>query len=64
MKKWSDENEKLVGKFLRASGAQKKGFPNFLLAAAFFVVEALKTAKKLLKTSKNRYIFQKTSIFF
>ena len=36
MKIWSDENEKLVGKFLRASGAQKKGFPNFSPAADFF----------------------------
>ena len=36
MKIWSDENEKLVGKFSRASGAQKKGFPNFSPAAGFF----------------------------
>ena len=32
----SDQNENLVGKFLRASGAQKKGFPNFSPAAGFF----------------------------
>ena len=40
--------------FSRASGVQKKGFPNFSPAAGFFVVEALKTAKKPLKTAKNR----------
>ena len=40
MKNWSE-------KFSRASGTQKKGF------RAFFVVEALKTTQKLLKTAKN-----------
>ena len=36
MKMWSDENEKLVGKFSCASGAKKKGFPNFSPVAGFF----------------------------
>ena len=56
MKIWSEN-------FLRASGAQKKGSQIFRLRRAFFVVEALKTAKKPLKTAKNRKIFLKTTIF-
>ena len=39
MKNWLEN-------FSRASGAQKKVFPNFSPAAGFFVMEALKTAKK------------------
>ena len=48
----SDQNENLVGKFF-APGAQKRGSQIFRLRRAFFVVEALKTAKKPLKTAKN-----------
>ena len=47
MKNWSEN-------FSRASGAQKKGFPNFSPAPGFFLLEALKIAKKPLKTAKNR----------
>ena len=56
MKIWSEN-------FSRASGAQKRDSQIFRLCRAFFVVEALKTAKKPLKTAKNRKIFLKTSIF-
>ena len=42
---------------------KKRGSQIFRLRRASFVVEALKTAKKPLKTAKNRYIFLKTSIF-
>ena len=65
MKIRSDENEKGSENFSVASGAQKKGFPNFLPAAAFFIVEALKTAKKPLKFPKNVNFLKKgTSKFF
>ena len=47
MKNWSEN-------FSRASGAQKKDSQIFRLRQAFYVVEALKTAKKPLKTTKNR----------
>ena len=58
----SDQNENLVGrkwkigrKIFRAPLARKKrGSQIFRLRRAFFVVEALKTAKKPLKTAKNR----------
>ena len=36
MKIWSDENEKLVGKFFARLWCAKKGFPNFSRAAGFF----------------------------
>ena len=49
----SDENQKLVRNFLRASGAQKKSSQIFRLQWAFFVVVPLKTIKKPLKTDKN-----------
>ena len=42
----SDENEKVLGKFLARLRRAKKGVPKF------FVVEALKTAKKPLKTNR------------
>ena len=49
MKIWSEN-------FSRGSGAQnkKRGSQIFRLRRAFFVVEALKTAKKPFKTAKNR----------
>ena len=58
----SDQNENLVGrkwkigrKIFRAPLARKKkGSQIFRLRRAFFVVEALKTAKKPFKTAKNR----------
>ena len=43
---------------------KKRGSQIFRLRRAFFVVEALKTAKKPFKTAKNRSIFLKTSIFW
>ena len=60
MKIRSVENEKQVGKFF---ARKKRGSQIFRLRRAFFVVEALKPAKKPLKTAKNGYIFLKTSIF-
>ena len=58
----SDQNENLVGrkwkigrKIFRAPLARKKRDSQiFRLRRAFFVVEALKTAKKPLKSTKNR----------
>ena len=47
MKNWLEN-------FSRASGVQKRGSQIFRLRRAFFVVEALKTAKKPFKTAKNR----------
>ena len=59
MKKWSDENEKLVGFFARR-------VPQFFSCGGLFFIEgALKTVKKSLKPlktvkfSKNRQIFEK-----
>ena len=50
----SDQNEKLVGKFFARLRRAKKGVPKFFACGGpFFVVEALKTAKKPLKTAKN-----------
>ena len=50
-----DENEKVLGKFLARLWRAKKGVPKFFACGGlFFVVEALKTAKKPLKTAKNR----------
>ena len=44
--KMKNKDEKVLGKYLARLRSAKKGFANFLLAAAFFfVVEALKTAK-------------------
>ena len=68
----SDQNENQVGrkwkmgrKIFRAPPARKKrGSQIFRLRRAFFVVEALKTAKKPLKTAKNHKISLKTSIFW
>ena len=56
---------KIGQKIFRAPPARTKGGSQiFRLRRAFFVVEALKTAKKPLKTAKNRKIFLKTSIFW
>ena len=42
----SDENEKVLGKFLARLRRAKKGVPKFFACGGlFFVVEALKTAK-------------------
>ena len=42
----SDENEKVLGKFLARLRRAKKGVPKFFACAGlFFVMEALKTAK-------------------
>ena len=56
MKNWSEN-------FSRASGAQKKGFAIFSPAAGFFVMEALKNAKKPLKTAKNVNFLKKVTSF-
>ena len=48
--------------FCAPPARKKRGSQIFRLRRAFFVVEALKTARKPLKTAKNCYIFQKTSI--
>ena len=51
----SDENEKVLGKFLARLRRAKKGVPKFFACGGlFFVVEALKTVKKPLKPLKNR----------
>ena len=50
--------------FCAPPARKKRGSQIFRLRRAFFVVEALKTAKKPLKTAKNRKIFLKTSIFW
>ena len=43
----SDENEKVLGKFLARLRRAKKGVPKFFACGGlFFVVEALKTVKK------------------
>ena len=65
----SDENEKVLGKFLARLRRAKKGFPNFLPAAGFFSswrhwkpLKTDKTAKKPLIFrifSKNRQNFEK-----
>ena len=45
----SDENEKVLGKFLVRLRRGKKGVPKFFACAElFFVVEALKTVKNCL----------------
>ena len=50
----SDQNENLVGKFFARLRRPKKGVRKFFACGRlFFVVEALKTAKKPLKTAKN-----------
>ena len=46
----SDENEKVLGKFLARLRRAKKGVPKFFACGGlFFVVEALKNVKKPLK---------------
>ena len=58
MKNWAEN-------FSHASGAQKRGSQIFRLWRAFFVVEALKTAKKPLNFPKNVNFLKKgTSKFF
>ena len=63
----SDENEKVLGKFLARLRRAKKGVPKFFACAGlFFVVEALKTVKKPLKPLKTvnfSNIFPKTVKF-
>ena len=58
MKKWPDENEKLVEKFFACLWRAKKEFPIFSPEPGFFVVEALKNRQKPLNFQQ-----KKTTIF-
>ena len=60
----SDENEKVLGKFLARLWRAKKGVPKFFACGGlFFVVEALKTVKKPLKTVNFSKFLAKTVNF-